>query len=48
MLERLHKLDEVADLRFASVYKGFDEASDFQREITLLEKRTAAKPRKKK
>ena len=48
VLERLRKLDEVAYLRFASVYKGFDEASDFQREITLLEKRTAAKPRKKK
>lgn len=48
VLERLRKLDEVAYLRFASVYKGFDEASDFKREITLLEKRTAAKPRKKK
>lgn len=48
VLQRLRKLDEVAYLRFASVYKDFDEASDFKREITLLEKRTAAKPRKKK
>lgn len=48
VLTRLRKLDEVAYLRFASVYKGFDEASDFKREITMLEKRTAAKPRKKK
>jgi len=48
VLERLRKLDDVAYLRFASVYKGFDEASDFKREITMLEKWTAAKPRKKK
>ena len=48
VLARLRKLDEVAYLRFASVYKEFDEASDFKREITMLEKRTAAKPRKKK
>lgn len=48
VLTRLRKLDEVAYLRFASVYKDFDEASDFKREITMLEKRTAAKPRKKK
>jgi transcriptional repressor NrdR len=48
VLTRLRKLDEVAYLRFASVYKEFDEASDFKREITMLEKRTAAKPRKKR
>ena len=48
VLTRLRKLDEVAYLRFASVYKEFDDASDFKRELTLLEKRTAAKPRKKK
>jgi transcriptional regulator NrdR family protein len=38
----------VAYLRFASVYKEFDDAADFKRELTLLDKRTAAKPRKKK
>jgi transcriptional repressor NrdR len=48
VLTRLRKLDEVAYLRFASVYKEFDDTSDFRREITMLEKRTAAKPRKKK
>ena len=48
VLTRLRKLDEVAYLRFASVYKEFDDASDFKRELTLLDKRTAAKPRKKK
>jgi transcriptional repressor NrdR len=48
VLNRLRKLDEVAYLRFASVYKEFDDAADFKRELTLLDKRTAAKPRKKK
>ena len=32
VLERLQSLDDVAYLRFASVYKGFEEAGDFQRE----------------
>jgi len=36
VLERLRDLDEVAYLRFASVYKGFGGASDFQRELVLL------------
>ena len=31
-------LDEVAYLRFASVYKNFDAASDFQSELELLSK----------
>lgn len=38
VLERLRSLDEVAYLRFASVYKGFDAAADFQRELVLLKK----------
>jgi transcriptional repressor NrdR len=38
VLERLRVLDEVMYLRFASVYKGFDAAADFQRELMLLEK----------
>lgn len=38
VLERLRGLDEVAYLRFASVYKGFDAAADFQREVVLLKK----------
>lgn len=38
VLERLRTLDEVLYLRFASVYKGFDAASDFQRELSLLKK----------
>jgi transcriptional repressor NrdR len=38
VLDRLRSLDEVAYLRFASVYKGFDDAADFQREVVLLQK----------
>ncbi len=38
VLERLRCLDEVAYLRFASVYKNFDAASDFQSELELLSK----------
>lgn len=45
VLDRLRSLDEVAYLRFASVYKGFDDADDFAREMRLLTKATAPKPR---
>lgn len=38
VLDRLRTLDEVAYLRFASVYKDFDAAADFHREIELLSK----------
>ncbi len=38
VLERLRTVDEVAYLRFASVYKNFDAASDFQSELELLSK----------
>ena len=43
VLEGLRELDVVAAVRFASVYKGFDDLSDFERELTLLTKRTAPK-----
>jgi transcriptional repressor NrdR len=42
VLNRLRELDDVAYLRFASVYKNFDAAEDFQRELTLLEKSPSA------
>lgn len=45
VLEALRHLDEVAYVRFASVYKGFDDAADFQRELTLLAKGTEPKRR---
>ena len=38
VLDRLRVLDEVAYLRFASVYKNFDAAADFQSELELLSK----------
>ena len=43
VLERLRVLDEVAYLRFASVYKGFEGVDDFRREVGLLTKTTAPK-----
>ena len=36
VLERLRGLDQVAYLRFASVYKGFTDVGDFEREAGLL------------
>jgi transcriptional repressor NrdR len=38
VLDQLRIVDEVAYLRFASVYKDFDAAADFHRELALLEK----------
>lgn len=43
VLDRLRLLDDVAYLRFASVYKGFEDADDFAREAGLLTKQTAPK-----
>jgi transcriptional repressor NrdR len=39
VLAGLRALDEVAYVRFASVYKGFEGASDFEREVAALEKK---------
>lgn len=36
VLDRLKTLDDVAYLRFASVYKGFQELTDFERELVML------------
>ena len=43
MLERLRELDDVAYLRFASVYKDFQELDDFEREVGVLLKRSPPK-----
>jgi transcriptional repressor NrdR len=43
VLDALRGRDHVAYLRFASVYKGFTEAGDFQREAGLLTKLTKPK-----
>ena len=38
VLDRLRALDEVAYLRFVSVYKSFENPTDFERELVLLAK----------
>lgn len=38
VLDGLRRVDEVAYLRFASVYKGFEDVGDFEREVGLLSK----------
>jgi transcriptional repressor NrdR len=43
VLVRLEALDHVAYLRFASVYKGFETVTDFQREVAVLAKSTEPK-----
>jgi transcriptional repressor NrdR len=45
VLERLRGLDAVAYLRFASVYKGFEDLTDFEREVGELQKSTEPKRR---
>jgi transcriptional repressor NrdR len=44
-LEGLIDVDDVAYVRFASVYKGFEDTEDFAREIGMLVKTTAPKLR---
>jgi transcriptional repressor NrdR len=45
VLDQLRVLDPVSYVRFASVYKGFDELSDFEREVGELQKHTPPKAR---
>jgi transcriptional repressor NrdR len=45
VLQQLRKLDEVAYIRFASVYKDFKEITDFERELGTLLKSEPAKRR---
>jgi transcriptional repressor NrdR len=46
VLTNLAKLDQVAYMRFASVYKDFQEITDFERELgVLLQKKVPAKHR---
>lgn len=40
VLEKLRTVDEVAYLRFASVYKEFQGAEDFEREMAALDSAT--------
>jgi transcriptional repressor NrdR len=43
VLDRLRTLDAVAYVRFASVYKGFEDVTDFAREVGLLQKTSSPK-----
>lgn len=45
VLEQLKALDDVAYVRFASVYKGFEDLGDFEREVGMLTKTTDPKQR---
>jgi transcriptional repressor NrdR len=46
VLAELRKLDHVAYMRYASVYKDFQELTDFERELgMMLQKREPAKRR---
>ena len=50
VLQQLSRLDKVAYIRFASVYKDFQELTDFERELGALQrsglqKKESAKPR---
>src|SRR5215211_5641690 len=49
LLNALRELDPVAYMRFASVYKDFQDPADFERELddlgTILRKATPPKPR---
>lgn len=45
VLSHLGEIDEVAYMRFASVYKDFEGIADFQREVGLLKKSTEPKRR---
>ena len=38
VMRRLHELDEVAYVRFASVYRSFQDISEFRAELDKLEK----------
>ena len=39
VMERLHKLDEVAYIRFASVYRRFTDVKEFLQAITEMVKK---------
>ena len=45
VLSQLRRIDDVAYVRFASVYKDFQEVSDFERELGILLQKREAKSR---
>lgn len=47
VLERLEKLDKVAYIRFASVYREFQDIEEFTSELERLQEKKLSKRRKK-
>jgi len=45
VLSQLARLDQVAYVRFASVYRDFQEITDFEREVGTLQKKAPEKTR---
>ena len=43
VIRRLKKIDEIAYIRFASVYRQFADLSDFEKELAKLSKRFKSK-----
>ena len=41
-MAQLHELDEVAYIRFASVYRSFQDLSEFQDELNRLKSKKPA------
>lgn len=48
VMEELHQLDQVAYVRFASVYRCFQDINEFQREISRLTRHAKRSKRKSK
>ena len=45
VMKELHKLDDVAYIRFASVYKSFQDVDDFQDAIKEVQKPALSQPK---
>jgi transcriptional repressor NrdR len=49
IMRELHKLDQVAYVRFASVYRSFKDVGEFMRELEdLIKERRGGRPRKRR
>jgi transcriptional repressor NrdR len=45
-MEELHALDEVAYVRFASIYRSFQDITEFQDEINRLKTKASKRARR--
>jgi transcriptional repressor NrdR len=46
VMEELHALDEVAYVRFASIYRSFQDITEFQDEINRLKTKASKRARR--